>query len=333
MEHRQFAQRLVAVFDEGRGQRPRIAQFAGQQRDPRVFAQREIGGAGRRGIQQLGNGAFVHGGILPHVETGEMKAETIHRPAQQPQPAARDHAGIIRDQRAVEHVEIGLELLHAGIGRGFADRRPGGFHLQPQCRRGEPGIDAGYRQPIRLAASMRRRIGRTCRQRAQFFRDVGQMRGQRKLGAERMQFLEIKSHDAAALQPQRAAHHIGGDEGIAVAIAADPASHPQERRQPAIGAVFLAQPIFQCAMQPRHLVQEGVVVERKPVGDFVEHGELGPAQQIGLPQGHHRAAQLLVAGRDFIRRELDPFAPVQQCRDLHLAVDGALAAHFGRMRC
>ncbi len=85
-------------------------------------------------------------------------------------------------------------------------------------------------------------------------------------------------------------------------------------------------------MQPRHLMQEGVIVERKPVGDFVEHGELGPAQQIGLPQRQYLAAQLLVAGLAFLRRQVDPLAPVKQGGDLHLAIDRALAAHFGRVR-
>ena len=97
-------------------------------------------------------------------------------------------------------------------------------------------------------------------------------------------------------------------------------------------ALLLVQPVLERAMQPRHLVQEGVVVERQPVGDLVEHGELGPAQQIGLPQRQHLAAQLLVAGLDLFRRQLDAFAPVEQRRDLHLAVHRALAADFGRMR-
>ena len=46
----------------------------------------------------------------------------------------------------------------------------------------------------------------------------------------------------------------------------------------------------------RDSVQEGIAVERQAVGDLVEHGELGPAQQVGLPQGQHLAAQLLVVG-------------------------------------
>ena len=77
---------------EGRRQRPRIAQLARELRDPRVLAQRQIGRAGHRRVEQFGDGALVHGGVLPHVEAGEMEAETIRRAAQQPQPAARDHA-------------------------------------------------------------------------------------------------------------------------------------------------------------------------------------------------------------------------------------------------
>ena len=64
-------------------------------------------------------------------------------------------------------------------------------------------------------------------------------------------------------------------------------------------------------MQPRHFVQEGVIVKGKPVGDLVEHGELGTAQQVGLPQRQHCPAQLLVGSLGFFSRQLDPFAPVQ----------------------
>ena len=64
----------------------------GEQRDPRLLVQRQIGHAGHGRVDQFGDGALVHGGILPDVEAGEMKAEAIHRPAQQPQPPARDHA-------------------------------------------------------------------------------------------------------------------------------------------------------------------------------------------------------------------------------------------------
>ena len=157
---REFARGLLAVFHEGRGQRPRVAQFAGEQRDPRLLVQRQIGHAGHRRVDQFGDRALVHGGILPDIEAGEVEAETIHRAAQQPQPPARDHARIVRDQRAIENIEIGLELPDIGVRSGFADRPPGNADIQLQRGRGEPRVNAGYREAIGLAAAMRRLVGR-----------------------------------------------------------------------------------------------------------------------------------------------------------------------------
>ena len=184
----------------------------------------------------------------------------------------------------MENIEIGLEFSDVGIGRGFADRCPRGLDLEPRGGSGEPGKDAGYRQAIGLAAAMRRLVGRALGQRAQILGDIGQMRRERQLGAKHMQFVKVETNDPAGLHLQRAAHHFGGHERIAVAVAADPASHLQEGCQLALGApLALVQAIFEPAMQPGNLIQEGVVVERQAVGDLVEHGEPGAAQQVGLP--------------------------------------------------
>jgi hypothetical protein len=78
-------------------------------------------------------------------------------------------------------------------------------------------------------------------------------------------------------------------------------------------------------------MQEGVIVERQPVRDLIENSQLGPPQQIGLPQCEHGAAQLLLEFPAFVCGQLDAFAAVKQGSNLHLAVDGALAAHLGRM--
>src|SRR5258707_12314453 len=102
---------------------------------------------------------------------------------------------------------------------------------------------------------------------------------------------------------------------MAVAVAADPASHPQERRELSLRAtVGPVEPILQRAMQSRHLAQESVVVERQAVGDLVEYGELGTAQQVGLPQRQYLAAQLFVARGRFFRGKLDALPPVHQTR-------------------
>ncbi len=70
-----------------------------------------------------------------------MKSETIHGPAQVPQPPARDDARIVRDQRAVENIEIGFVLPDIGIGSRFSNRPPGNSHIQLQRGRGEPRVD------------------------------------------------------------------------------------------------------------------------------------------------------------------------------------------------
>ena len=49
-------------------------------------------------------------------------------------------------------------------------------------------------------------------------------------------------------------------------------------------------------------------------------------------QRQHRPPQLFVAGGKFLRRELHPFAVVENGGNFHFAVDGALAADLRRMR-
>ena len=76
-----------------------------------------------------------------------------------------------------------------------------------------------------------------------------------------MQFFEIIPHHAAGLHLERAAHHVRGDEGIAIAVAANPASHLQERRKLLFRPIHLVEPILQRAMQARHFVQESVIIK------------------------------------------------------------------------
>ena len=233
----------------------------------------------------------------------------------------------------MKHIEVGFEFLHTVIGSRCSDRPPDGFHIQLQRRRRQPGINAGHRQPVKLAASMRRSVGRAPGERTQILRDIGKMRRERQFAAEDVQLLEVKAQYAATLQAQGSAHHFRRHERVAVAVAANPASHPQKRRQLSARAItHLVQPVLQGTMQPRHFMQEGVIIKREAVGDLVEYGELGTAQQIGLPQRQHRAAQLLGVCLKFLRRDLDALAPVQQPGDLHLAVHRALASDFRGVR-
>ncbi len=149
-----------------------------------------------------------------------------------------------------------------------------------------------------------------------------------------MQLVEIETQRALALHGERLTRHVGRDEGIAVAVAADPAAHAQEGRHIEVAPCRIAgaQPILEIGVKLRQRVQEGVVVIGQAIGDLVDDPEALAAHQAGLPQGEHGAAQRPAVGRQLLRRELDAIALVEQPRDLHLAIDRALAADLGRMR-
>ena len=55
-----------------------------QQIDAGFLAERQIGHARDRRVEQFRDRALMHGGILPDVEPGEMEAEAFHGAAQQP---------------------------------------------------------------------------------------------------------------------------------------------------------------------------------------------------------------------------------------------------------
>ncbi|OIQ71738.1 hypothetical protein GALL_466410 [mine drainage metagenome] len=140
---------------------------------------------------------------------------------------------------------------------------------------------------------------------------------------------------AARLQLQRVGQRLGGHVGVAVAVAADPVAHAEERRQPPAAAVGAREQLiefgFQLKVKPRHFAEEGAVVVRKRVLDFVGHSQLGEAQQPRLPQLGDARAQL---GFDLAQppRRLRLVAFGEQSRDHAFGVEQALALHFGRVR-
>ena len=59
-------------------QRPSGVQLAGQDVDPFVFAQRAVVGMHSGPGEQLGDHFLVDVGVLPHVQTGQVKTEDVH---------------------------------------------------------------------------------------------------------------------------------------------------------------------------------------------------------------------------------------------------------------
>ncbi len=114
------------------------------------------------------------------------------------------------------------------IGVRRARRRPPGQHVH---RRREPRIDADERLPIRLVLAVRIAVVRGLGQREQLRRRMHEARGQRQLAAQPMHFVQIMVEGNAGLRADRVVERVGDDERIAVAVAADPRAHAQERRQ------------------------------------------------------------------------------------------------------
>src|SRR5262245_19437106 len=101
-----------------------------------------------------------------------------------------------------------------------------------------------------------------------------------------MHLIQIEFERAVALHCQCLSQYPGCDEGIAVAIAADPASNAQERGYLEVLPCGIGRNEldFQRRVEARQLVQKSVVVVRQPVSDLVDDFESAPAQHTGLPQ-------------------------------------------------
>ena len=136
-------------------------------------------------------------------------------------------------------VEIGAEFRRARRRAGASVERLAQRDDMVELARGlgEARIDAGDGAPIGLVAAGGREVGRALGERGERLahsRPACALSD--KFAAEFVQLVEIVAERARALQPHRLAQHVGGDERIAVAVAADPGADAQERADPLAGA-------------------------------------------------------------------------------------------------
>ena len=102
----------------------------------------------------------------------------------------------------------------------------------------------------------------------------------------------------------RIAHHLCRDERVAVAVAAYPAAHAQERLYIEGLAVIFFQVFFQAGIQLRDFGEEGVAIKGQAVFYFIFHFQLGIAQHARIPQDQHKAVQRFLVDRQFFRRHV-----------------------------
>ncbi len=198
--------------------------------------------------------------------------------------------------------------------------------------RRESRIDPRQRLPIGLVAAMRIRILRGGREREQPLRRGYQAIRQRQLGAELVDLGQVMQQDERRLRAARVLQRLGDDERVAVAIAADPRAHPQQRRRRERGPIVEREAIFERRIQPRNLVEKSVTVVSEPVVDLVADLQRGQADHRRLPQRQHLPIEPGPHRIVLFRRQRAAVAPLQQPGDFTLGIENALALDFGRVR-
>ena len=155
-------------------------------------------------------------------------------------------------------------------------------------------------------------------------------RAHAQLGAELVRLDEVVLEHRGGLPGGGVEERVGGDERVAVAIAADPTADVQERRDGQRRAA-VGEQILEIAHQARQLGEERAPMVVEAVVDLVDHRDPLRAQQPRAPHRENGAAQRLIGARRVRRREgrVIPFG--EERGDLALAVEDALALHLGRV--
>ena len=123
---------------------------------------------------------------------------------------------------------IGLGRHGAAAGQVLAGQDLGGG--------GQAGVHADQRAAVGLVGAVRGIVAAVVGQRLQVRVGGNQQRGHGQVRAQRVDLLQIVFEQHRGLAQQRAFQRAGVDVGIAVAVAADPAAHAQERFQRRGGA-------------------------------------------------------------------------------------------------
>ena len=334
-QDRQFRRRPCRVVDVRRREQPRAAELAHEQRHARILGQRRVVGLDAGAGEEFADGRLVHVAVLAQVEGGKMEAEHVDRAPQRGEPPVGEQRGAVPAQRRVDGRQVGREFARRRVRREprvrTPRRRERGARLR---RRHQPRVEAHERLPVRLVGTVRIVVPGRRRKRQQRGGRPDQPGGQRKFAAQRVHLAEIVREGNRRLRADRVVEHRRGDEGIAVAVAADPRTHAEERRQPPrrVEREGGAQLRVEGCIQPGHLGQEGVAVVRQAVVDLVLHLQARQADHRRLPQLQDAALQPGLDRGSLVGGRRHPVAPIEQPRDRPLGVEDALALHLGRVR-
>ncbi|SOT40155.1 hypothetical protein F01_260221 [Burkholderia cenocepacia] len=338
LEHAQLALRERRVFEVRRAQRARIGE-RGEQHAQLVFLrERRIVGLDAGAREQFGDHRLVDVGTLAQVDAREMEAEHFGRAHERREARRGERRAVVLVERRGQHLEIGDERFgvlvwnrtHGRRAAARAAHRHRAFAETYARARGEPRVDADQRAAIRFVDAVRRLVGRCGRERLHRVVRADQQVRHRQLGAQLVHLFQIVLEDHRGLAVDRLVERRRSHVRVAVAIAADPAAHLEERGHAGRQAM-LGERGLDVAVQRGQFVEERRAVVRQRVLDLVADRQARVAQHPRLPQRGHARAQHRFVVLAFARGQL-LVALREQARDVVLRIEDALALHFGRVR-
>ncbi len=194
-------------------------------------------------------------------------------------------------------------------------------------------INARQRAAVGLVGALWRVVGGMRRQVIQFRCGPDQQAGERQLATEFVNFIEIVIERGRRLQAQRFAQDIRGDEGVAVAVAANPGADAEERRQcPGPRGITGVQLPRDLDIEARKFAEEGFLEVGNTIFDLVQHLEAHRAQHARLPQGEDGVGETAVVLHLLLGCHSQALALVEQVGEVAVVADQALALNLGRVR-
>ena len=267
---------------------PPAGQFGGERLEPLVRRQsRVIGSVGQAAIQR-GQRRMVLLGVLADVERRQVEAEPRHPAQQAAHRPVCDHRAAVGAQGALQQFQLrhqfagGQVVVARHMARVLGDAPARVLQPAAHERQLEPVALAGVAAP-RLAVGGRQRGAVAAQAVAKLLRHAVDVLGAAELRGQFVDRAQKFLQRAVVLQFQHRGRHLGGDQRVAVAVAADPAPEVQRagvgRQLDADPLELRVQLVEQVAAHPAQQLLQ--VVDRRP--RLVDGGGAVHTQLVGLP--------------------------------------------------
>ena len=292
-------------------------------------------------LGEFGDGGGVDARVLADVEGVQVEAVGADLDEQRIDERLGEAAATVADEAGVQHHEIGDELRSAGVG---LERRAGRGRDGDLRRSAEAHHDAADEQAHGLEWKAGLELGLAggaqllhvaFEQRGELGRDGDLLGGAGELVGDVLQAAAVVGKEQAMGHGEGDARGARSDEGIAIAVAADPGTEGDEAGQigeVGLDAVLGGQGCGDFGVEHGKRGEDGGLEVVQRHADLVAHGGAGHADIVGLPEGGDLGDDVLLDGFEFGLGDGDAVELLQQGGDAAaLGHDGA-ARDFGGVR-